>query len=282
MNPFDLNLLAFKLGIDHTNRTLGHPNVQKLINSDEKFDAVIIEQMGTDAQRALAYHFKAPLIVFHSQGASSWVNRLVGNPFPLSYVSDPNLKYPISMTFWQRLKSALTFIVLELLKTYLYDPGQRKLVEQYFPDAPDYNIINTNISLLLLNSHESINQAVPHVPSMIQIGGFHVTPSKKLPNDLQKFLDEAKDGVIYFSLGTNVVPSLIEKETSDAIINSLAKLKQQVLWKFDKDEFEGLPKNVKIAKWFPQNDILGKRNLIEKNCSLDYYFFLKVFKKHKQ
>ena len=51
-----------------------------------------------------------------------------------------------------------------------------------------------------------------------------------LDQDLQKYLDEAPDGVIYFSIGSNL------RSTS-------------VL---------GQPSNAKLGKWLPQSDILCK------------------------
>lgn len=53
---------------------------------------------------------------------------------------------------------------------------------------------------------------------MINIGGAHVKPAKPLPKDLQTFLDEAKDGVVYFSLGTVVQSSALPKEKLQAFL----------------------------------------------------------------
>jgi len=75
--------------------------------------------------------------------------------------------------------------------------------------------------------------------------------------DLQKFLDEAKDGVIYFSLGTNVRSELLPEEKRRAFIEAFSSLPQKILWKWDLAHLPGQPANVKIGKWLPQQDILG-------------------------
>lgn len=49
------------------------------------------------------------------------------------------------------------------------------------------------------------------MPNVIPIGGSHIKPAKPLPKDLQKFLDESKDGAIYFSLGSNIESSKLPK-----------------------------------------------------------------------
>lgn len=46
-----------------------------------------------------------------------------------------------------------------------------------------------------------------------------------------------------------------------AFLKAFAKLKQRVLWKWEKDSLSGKPQNVKTGKWLPQTDILGKLQL---------------------
>jgi glucuronosyltransferase len=49
--------------------------------------------------------------------------------------------------------------------------------------------------------------------------------------DLQKFLDEARDGVIYFSLGTNVFSDHMPEEKRRVFIDAFSTLPQKILWK---------------------------------------------------
>jgi glucuronosyltransferase len=48
------------------------------------------------------------------------------------------------------------------------------------------------------------------------------------------------------------------EETRQALMDAFSKLKQRILWKWETDTMSGKPKNVKLGKWFPQSDILGK------------------------
>jgi hypothetical protein len=79
--------------------------------------------------------------------------------------------------------------------------------------------------------------------------------------DLQKFLDEAKDGVIYFSLGTNVRSDLLSEEKRRVFIEAFSELPQKILWLWDLASLPGKPTNVKIGTWLPQQDILGNMTL---------------------
>jgi glucuronosyltransferase len=76
--------------------------------------------------------------------------------------------------------------------------------------------------------------------------------------DLQKYLDEATHGVIYFSMGSILQSSEMPEYMRNAFFQAFSKLKQQVLWKWETDSLPGQPSNVKLGKWLPQSDILGK------------------------
>lgn len=71
-------------------------------------------------------------------------------------------------------------------------------------------------------------------------------------------MDDAKDGVIYFSLGSNFKSSLLAKNKLDALLNTFSKLKQRILFKWETEILPGKPDNMMIAKWLPQDDILGE------------------------
>lgn len=83
-------------------------------------------------------------------------------------------------------------------------------------------------------------------------------------------MDEAKHGVIYFSLGSNLPVHIFPKEFTQIFINVFKKLPQRVLWKNEAETLPGLPENVKLAKWVPQIGVIGKYNnsfKIKKQCS---------------
>lgn len=248
--------------------TLNHTNVQKLIHSDETFDVVIVEEFMNQAHKAFATHFKSHLIVLSTMGANVWVNDLVGNPTPLAYVPDFILGYFNLMTFCERVINTIHYTVKQIVDHAYVRPKQDQLIKKYFPNGPNVEDVMYNVSLVLVNSHQSTNFPVPYVPQMVDIGGYHVQPPKKLPKDLQEYLDNAKNGVIYFSLGSNMKSYLMPEEKRQAIINAFAKLKEDVLWKWEEDELPGKPTNVRIAKWLPQQDILGKLDTVKVEITL--------------
>jgi glucuronosyltransferase len=76
--------------------------------------------------------------------------------------------------------------------------------------------------------------------------------------DLQKYLDEAQKGVVYFSMGSILQSSSLPETMTKSFLEAFSKLEQKVLWKWETDTLPGQPSNVKLGKWLPQSDILGK------------------------
>ena len=261
LNPFFSVVFAGHMLPKIMEKVLSNEQVQQLIHSEEKFDAVIVEQFLNDGQKALATHFGAPLIVLSTIGGNFWVNTLVGNPAPPAYVPAMNLGYTVPMTFRERLVNTLLTALYEVYYHVHVYPSENARIKKYIPNGPDISDVLYNVSIVLMNSHPSTNQPVPYVPNMIDIAGFHIKAPKKLPQDLQEFLDSAKDGVIYFSMGSNLKSADFLPEQRDAVLKTFSKLKEKVLWKWEDDVLPGQPKNVKLSKWLPQQDILAHPNV---------------------
>lgn len=256
-NAFFTTFFISEMGSTVAELTLNHSKVQELVRNNEKFDAVIITQFNIDAMKAFASHFNAHLILFSNTEANSWLNHFVGNPSLPSFYPEMLLNLPEKMSFFQRVENTIFKLLNTLYVNLYFYPKQNHYIQKYFPNPVDINDVIYNVSLVLLNSHESIFTAQPHVPCMVQIGGFHIQPPKKLPEDLQKFLDSAKEGVIYFSMGSNLKSQNLPVEKREAILKAFSKRKEKVLWKWEDDILPGQPPNVKLGKWLPQQDILG-------------------------
>ncbi|KAJ9574473.1 hypothetical protein L9F63_008361, partial [Diploptera punctata] len=145
---------------------------------------------------------------------------------------------------------------------FWYDIPSEAIVKKYFGESiPPLHELVRNTSLILANRHFTINQPIPNVPAVIEVGGIHVPIPKKLPQDLDKFMNESEHGVIVFSLGSTVKASTFSEQKRDAFIEAFRELPQRVLWKWEGDALPGQPKNIKIIKWMPQGDVLAHHNV---------------------
>ncbi|XP_062549714.1 UDP-glycosyltransferase UGT5-like [Armigeres subalbatus] len=241
---------------------LNHPNVVKLLNSDEKFDVVLVQTFITEALYGFAQHFDAPLISFSTLGSSLWTDNLVGTSATPSYAAHFLLSYTDNMSFWQRFYNTIITAYDKLYYEWRYLPVQKKLYDAAFPNAKlTFEQQMKNVSLVFLNTHFSLGNPRSYPPNMIDAGGIQIQETKPLPQDLQKYLDDAKDGVIYFCMGSNIKSTHLPEEKRNAFLKAFSKLKQRVVWKFEDETMLNQPPNLMVRAWLPQNDILAHPNV---------------------
>lgn len=235
---------------------------KSLLDSREEFDAVFVEVFAIDALLGLGQHFNCPVIAVTTFDAVYWNDVYTGNPSPYSFVPMVFYGLPDEMTFMQRLANTIFSVMEKIAYNFYHLPKQRKLYDKLFPHAKfSFDEIRKNVSLVFMNSHVSSSAARPFMPNMIGIAGIHIEPAKKLPKDIQDFLDSATDGAILFSMGSAVQSTDWTQQQREAFANVFGKLKEKVLWKYENETLPGNPENIKIGKWIPQRDIVAHPNV---------------------
>ncbi|KAJ4434824.1 hypothetical protein ANN_23395 [Periplaneta americana] len=232
-----------------------HPNIHKLIKSEEKYDLIITELFGVDCFIGFSHKFKAPLISMISSILLPWSNDRMGNPDNPSYIPSYFLPYTGKMKFHERLWNTLFTSAVKWGSYYFSELPTQELARKYLgEDLPPLNDIARNTSLIFTNSHFSITEPRPMVPGVVEVGGLHLKPPGKLPQNLEKFLNDARHGVIYFSLGSLVRGETMPEDKKRALLDAFSELPQRVVWKTDK--FPGLPDNIMTGTWLPQLEII--------------------------
>jgi len=105
-----------------------------------------------------------------------------------------------------------------------------------------------------VNGDPVLSATRPEMPYVINIAGFHCHPGQPLPNDILEFVDSS-EGFILFSLGS-IFDSILTEEQKSIFLTAFSQIKYKVIWKY-KDQLANIPKNVKILKWIPQQDVLA-------------------------
>lgn len=182
-----------------------------------------------------------------------------GNPTEIATVPAPILPYSQEMTFTERFRNYVTTIIWRLFRDFIHIPNHQQLLYEYFgPNVPSIKTLEKRSSLLFMNVDPVLGYSRALSKNIIPIGGIHIgTKLDPLPDDLKKWLDAATDGVIYFSLGTNVQSIDLPDEIKENLIKSFGKLKQRVLMKWENTSMANKPENIKIEKWLPQKDLLA-------------------------
>ncbi|XP_068085860.1 UDP-glycosyltransferase UGT5 [Anabrus simplex] len=230
---------------------------------DFKFDLIIFEPTSGECLLAVVKKFGSPPVVAVSSFSHPhWLNEYIANPNHPAYTPHLFLTYTDHMTFFERLHNVIFYLYTNYMWHIKTLPEIDEIVKRYLGPAgavPTEEL--RKISMMFVNTHPSFDYPRPLLPSFIEIAGIHIKEPQPLPKDLQVFLDEAKEGVIYFSLGSNVRSDKLQEDKRRALLEAFAQLPYKVLLKWESDTLPGQPKNVKVGKWLPQKDILAHPNV---------------------
>ncbi|ODM90250.1 2-hydroxyacylsphingosine 1-beta-galactosyltransferase [Orchesella cincta] len=174
----------------------------------EKFDLVIVDIFINYCVLGIIPMLKAPSIFVTTMSAPSSLSTVFGNRLPPSFVPNTLFKYTDRMSFSERFINTVFDSLLAFMTGPLFLTKSENLYKQYLPNGnllPGIDEIHDNSSMLFMNSHFTLNYPRPLLPDVIEVGGMHTRPPKKLPKDLDDFLSNSgKDGFIFFSLGSIV------------------------------------------------------------------------------
>jgi glucuronosyltransferase len=163
-------------------KALELPDVQRLINSDEKFDLLIAEMFNTDCFLAFAHKFKIPIVGFSTCVFMPWTPGRVGNPDNPAYIPTQFVTSSDKMDFVERLINTFWYIFHKLHYPFLMDAPAHRFAKQHFGQSlPALSRLARNTSLIFVNNHFSLNRPRPLVPGVIEVAGIHIKPAKALP-----------------------------------------------------------------------------------------------------
>ncbi|XP_043489516.1 UDP-glucosyltransferase 2-like [Polistes fuscatus] len=263
-----VKIYLFDIAQNFSENVFDHPDFKKIYapESNEKFDLVLVEAIITPAIYAFGHRFKAPLIGMYSLALTQLSHFIVGNPVIPSHPSNFELSKSIGLNFpfWKRVYNYVVtwWHIHVTCNNKMYKP-QQEIAEKYLGKIPSIIELEKNMSILFANQQEEISFTRPNVANVINFGGLHISNdirNKPLSKELKEFIDNASNGFIYVSLGTNVNPSTFPKKLLNSFFHVFSNLPMKVVWKF-KGNFAKISNNIYTAEWLPQQNILAHPNL---------------------
>ncbi|EFA05873.2 UDP-glucuronosyltransferase 2B31-like Protein [Tribolium castaneum] len=244
-------------------KALKTQGLQKLLGYPaDSFDLIIFDVTTGSCFYPLIQKFNyPPSIAVTAFLLPTYVAHNFGNHLYPSYIPWYGLQYTSEMSFVERVWNFIfTYADVVRRKISLYQKEHSMAKEIFGENIPSMEELERHISLVLANTDPILDFPQPVPPNIIPVGGLHTRKSKDLPQDILTVLDNAKHGIIVFSLGSNLRSDKLNKQTQNALLEAFSKIQETVIWKFESD-IENLPKNVIVRKWLPQNDILGHPNV---------------------
>ena len=246
---------------------LASPEMQQILTDPSiQFDVVMtIPAFGNEAGNFVAEAKNASLVWFLSIPIlMPWVASAVGSPSNPAYMPCPMVPYGMAMSFKERLVNTIASAALALGRTYYVLPKVSAMLLEVLPwltEAPDLDYLSKKTALVIYHGSPFTGDGLrPLAPNIIQAGLMSCFPGGALEGELREWVEGAEHGVIYLSFGSVVKASKMPESRRLLLLNVLTRLKQRVIWKWEK-EMTDLPANVKTFAWLPQTDVLSHPNV---------------------
>ncbi|XP_066178459.1 UDP-glucuronosyltransferase 1A1-like isoform X3 [Sylvia atricapilla] len=220
---------------------------------ETKFDAVLTDPFLPCGQ-IVAEHLSLPSIYFLQQIPCGLEYQATQCPNPPSYVPRVFTDLTDHMTFLQRVKNMIYHIPNFFLCDVVYQP-YAELASEFLKREVTMLDLLRQASIWLMKLDFVLQFPKPLMPNMVLISGVNCA-YKKLDQEFEAMVNASGEhGIVVFSLGSMV--SEIPMKKAMEIAEGLGTIPQTVFWRYTGKAPPNLPKNVKLVKWLPQNDLLA-------------------------
>lgn len=183
---FENLIMVFQWGQEFCEFGVASKGAQKImaLKDKEKFDVIIIDLTIEECFLGFVPIFgNPPVIAISAYVSPPWYSTFVGNPQLLSFTNSYILPFTDHMTFFQRMANFIFHNYVLYYRKFHHLPIMDNIAQKYFgKSTPLPSEIEKNISLVMVNTHYSLDYPRPLVPAMITVGGMHITPGQELPN----------------------------------------------------------------------------------------------------
>lgn len=176
-----------------------------------------------------------------------------GCPSPPSYVPRFFTRYSDKMTFKERTVNTVVAFLEPLLCRLFYWYFD-EIAYRFLGEEIGIAEVLSDSAIWLLRMDFTLEFPRPIMPNMVLVGGINCNVRHPLPEDLESWVS-GEHGFVVFTLGTMV--SELPEETTAVFLDAFRQIPQKVIWRYTGKVPDGLPENVKLMKWVPQNDLLA-------------------------
>lgn len=157
--------------------------INDLYNKKIKYDVIFIHIFHSDCIFEVAKKVGSPIIGFHSSIVAPWVADKLALSWNPAVVPSNFLPYSLKMQFFERVHNTLVTWGHCLFNHMYMVPKDVEVVKKYFgpQEAEQVQNMAYNTSLIILNTHYTVNLPRVMPPNVIEIGGIHIGKAKGVP-----------------------------------------------------------------------------------------------------
>ncbi|XP_016095048.1 UDP-glucuronosyltransferase 1-5-like isoform X1 [Sinocyclocheilus grahami] len=176
-------------------------------------------------------------------------------PAPASYVPQGFTHFTDRMNLWQRSVNLVRTLLQPMACERMFARAD-ELASQVLQRKTSMVKIMSRAALWFVHSDFAFEFPRPLMPNIIIVGGMDSKKAEPLPQELEEFVNgSGEHGFVVFTLGSMV--SQLPEAKARELFEAFRQIPQRVLWRHTGPVPENAPKNVKLMKWLPQNDLLG-------------------------
>jgi glucuronosyltransferase len=158
------------------------PAVRSLLeDQNASFDLVIAEHFNSELPLGFAAKYRVPFILLSSCPLTPWTMSLVGQPQQLAYRPSVFSGLPERMDLGQRLTNTAVAVVSAAVFRLMNRPWSQRTLRKHLGLDVSLDELASNVSLVLVNTHWSLNGVSPAMAAVKETGGMHIMPPKQLP-----------------------------------------------------------------------------------------------------
>ena len=245
---------------------LDSPELMKIIREKPKFNAVVtLWKCGV----FLSHVLDTPLIWFTPTAPEAFPHQLesLGGRFNPNIQPTTMGSFVEPMSFFDRIMNSIVSRAARTYLNYIEEDSLNMVRDLLDKDLRNYTLDNIDLIsreravYMISNSHIATHGTWPYHGNVENIGGVHCRPGKPLPSDLKKYMDLHPEGVVYVSFGSMFKATGMTYQQKQVFYDTFEELNTPIIWKWDDDDVSDIPKNVRVSKWLPQNDLLAHPNL---------------------
>ncbi|XP_060646078.1 UDP-glycosyltransferase UGT4-like [Drosophila nasuta] len=243
---------------------LSDSGVQSLLqDKSEHFDMIVLEPTYSDALIGFAEHFNASLVGLSTFGSSWLTDYLAGNSAPSVYRPVQPVGFSLGNSLLDKWNNWIYIAEEWMIERFVVLPGQLKLFTHFF-QLPSTRLFErrTSYSLMMINTHFSLGRVRSNVPNVIEVAGLHMAePSEPLEPELLDFVNGAEHGVIYFSMGMEILTRWLPNSIEKKLLQTFSKLKQRVVWKHEEHTMLNKSENIYLSPMASQRQLMEHPNM---------------------